>query len=67
MDIKVPTFTAGKVRGSLLSVGTVDPMIFQFLPVSLPYFHTKIKLVLYDMVGLFFNSTSCGVTFDSRD
>ena len=29
-------------------------------------FHTIIMLVLYDM-GLFFNSTICGVTFDSRD
>ena len=32
----------------------------------LAIFHTKIMLVLYDM-GLFFNSTICGVTFDSRD
>ena len=32
----------------------------------LAMFHTKIMLVLYDM-GLFFNSTICGVTFDSRD
>ena len=29
-------------------------------------FHIKIMLVLYGM-GLFFNSTICGVTFDSRD
>ena len=30
MDIKVPTFTAGKVRGSLLSVrtGVMDCFIF---------------------------------------
>ena len=32
----------------------------------LAIFHTKIMLVLYDM-GLFFNSTICRVTFDSRD
>ena len=32
----------------------------------LAIFHTKITLVLYDM-GLFFNSTICAVTFDSRD
>ena len=32
----------------------------------LAIFHTKIMLVLYDM-GLFFNSTICGVTFDSLD
>ena len=29
-------------------------------------FHTKIMLVIYDM-GLFFNSTICGVTFDTKD
>ena len=32
----------------------------------LAIFDTKIMIVLYHM-GLFFNSTLCGVTFDSRD
>ena len=60
---------------SLLHV--VDPMIirlnkfrltanFYWFHCLLAIFHTKIMLVLYDM-GLFFNSTICGVTFDSRD
>ena len=40
------------------------PFDSQFLPVSLP-FSTKIMLFLYDM-GLFSNSTICGVTFDSK-
>ena len=59
--------------------GFIDPMIFRFKIGHFPFltltnrfccllaiFHTKIMLVLYDM-GLFFNSTICGVTFDSRD
>ena len=41
-----------------------DSQFYQFRCV-LAIFHTKIMIVLY--VGLFFISTVCGVTFDSRD
>ena len=58
-------FKIGQFPYHTLNKFCVTANIYRFRCL-LAMFHTKIMLVLYDM-GLFFNSTICGVTFDSRD
>ena len=58
-------FTNWPISVSHFNKFRFDSQFFRFRCL-LAIFHTKLMIVLYDM-GLFLNSTICGVTFDSRD